>query len=112
MPLPGISTKAFLRMANHHLRFAQPRALGRRVSDEFVVPLCRTHHRVLHRRGDEATWWESVKLDPLAVARRLWEQTRLNGAPVHRSVGTSPSAPLGRALEDGRVDPPVGPADR
>src|SRR5260221_469536 len=25
----------------HHLKFAQPRALGRKVSDEFTVPLCR-----------------------------------------------------------------------
>jgi hypothetical protein len=32
----------------HHLRFAQGRALGRKVSDEFTVPLCRTHHRELH----------------------------------------------------------------
>jgi hypothetical protein len=80
----------------HHLRFAQPRALGRRVSDEFVVPLCRTHHLVLHRRGDEAAWWESVQLDPVAVARKLWEQTRLNGAPVHRNIGTSPNIPSGR----------------
>ena len=64
----------------HHLRFAQPRALGRRVSDEFAVPLCRTHHRVLHTRGDEAAWWESVKLDPVTVARELWERTRLNDA--------------------------------
>jgi hypothetical protein len=77
----------------HHLRFTQPRALGRRVSDEFVVPLCRTHHRVLHRRGDEAAWWESVKLDPVAVARKLWEQTRLNGASVHRNIGASPTHP-------------------
>jgi hypothetical protein len=38
----------------HHLRFAQPRALGRKVSDEFTVPLCRVHHRELHRVGDEA----------------------------------------------------------
>ena len=67
----------------HHLRFAQPRALGRRVSDEFTVPLCRSHHRVLHTRGDEAAWWESVKLDPVVVARQLWEQTRLNEAPGH-----------------------------
>jgi hypothetical protein len=49
----------------HHLRFAQPRALGRRVSDEFAVPLCRTHHRVLHTRGDEAAWWESIRRDPI-----------------------------------------------
>jgi ERF superfamily len=69
----------------HHLRFAQPRAMGRRVSDEFVVPLCRTHHRVLHRRGDEAAWWESVKVDPVAVAQKLWEHTRLSEAPGHRT---------------------------
>jgi hypothetical protein len=60
----------------HHLRFMQPRALGRRVSDEFVIPLCRTHHRALHRRGDEAAWWMSVGLDPVAAAQRLWHQTQ------------------------------------
>jgi ERF superfamily protein len=38
----------------HHLRFAQPRALGLKVSDEFIVPVCRVHHRELHRQGDEA----------------------------------------------------------
>ena len=33
----------------HHLRFAQNRAMGRKVSDEFTVPLCRGHHREVHR---------------------------------------------------------------
>jgi hypothetical protein len=28
----------------HHLRYLQPRALGRKVSDEFALPLCRFHH--------------------------------------------------------------------
>jgi ERF superfamily len=65
----------------HHLRYMQPRALGRRVSDEFAVPLCRTHHRALHRGGDEPGWWESVKLDPIVVARKLWELTRFGRAP-------------------------------
>jgi hypothetical protein len=37
----------------HHLKFAQPRALGRKVSDEFTVPLCRAHHQDLHRHGNE-----------------------------------------------------------
>ena len=60
----------------HHLRFAQPRALGRRVSDEFTVPLCRVHHRDLHRKGDEAAWWQAVKIDPLPLAAKLWRQTR------------------------------------
>jgi ERF superfamily protein len=72
----------------HHLRFAQPRALGRKVSDEFAVPLCRTHHRVLHARGDEATWWNELKIDPVAAAQKLWEHTRLNQAPAHRRIGT------------------------
>jgi hypothetical protein len=95
----------------HHLRFAQPRALGRRVSDEFAVPLCRTHHRVLHARGDEAAWWESVKLDPIAVARKLWEHTRLNS---HRRIGTSlpgASAPSVRDTLDRSADRRVGGAD-
>jgi ERF superfamily len=63
----------------HHLRFAQPRALGRRVSDEYAVPLCRSHHRALHRHGDEAAWWESNKVDPVVLARELWQRTRLDG---------------------------------
>ena len=37
----------------HHLPFAQPRALGLKVSDEFTVPLCRGHHRQLHQAGNE-----------------------------------------------------------
>ena len=35
----------------HHLKFAEPAAMGRKVSDKFTVPLCRLHHRELHRRG-------------------------------------------------------------
>jgi hypothetical protein len=56
----------------HHLRFAQKRALGRKVSDEFTIPLCRGHHRELHRHGDEAAWWTRLGLDPIAAARALW----------------------------------------
>ena len=59
----------------HHLRFTQKRALGRKVSDEFTVPLCRGHHRELHRHGDEAGWWTKLALDPIAAARALWLQS-------------------------------------
>jgi hypothetical protein len=59
----------------HHLRFAQSRALGRKVSDEFTVPLCRGHHRELHRHGDETAWWRKVAIEPLAAARALWLET-------------------------------------
>jgi hypothetical protein len=57
----------------HHLKFAQPRALGMKVSDEFTVPLCREHHRQLHRHGNEMAWWANVQIAPLEIAKRLWE---------------------------------------
>ena len=63
----------------HHLTFTQPRALGRRVSDEFIVPVCRVHHRELHRSGDEVAWWRKLNIDPLPVALRLWQHTRADG---------------------------------
>jgi hypothetical protein len=64
----------------HHLRFAQPRALGRKVSDEFTIPVCRLHHRELHRQGDEAAWWNGVNIDPVTIALALWQSTHRDGA--------------------------------
>jgi predicted nucleic acid-binding Zn-ribbon protein len=73
----------------HHLRFAQTRALGRKVSDEFTVPLCRGHHRELHRHGDELKWWREIAIDPIAVARTLWLETHsLAGEPGDRQNRT------------------------
>ena len=60
----------------HHLRFAQSRAMGRKVSDEFTVPLCRGHHREAHRCGDETAWWAKTGIDPGVAARTLWLDTR------------------------------------
>jgi hypothetical protein len=60
----------------HHLKFAQPRSLGRKVSDEFTVPLCRAHHRENHRFGDEQAWWAKLAIDPLQASQRLWASTR------------------------------------
>jgi hypothetical protein len=60
----------------HHLRFAQPRALGRKNSDEFVVPLCRIHHRQNHQVGDEVSWWKRSGVDPVPIANRLWAISR------------------------------------
>jgi hypothetical protein len=59
----------------HHPRFAQSRALGRKVSDEFTVPLCRGHHREVHRSGDKAAWWRKASIDPTVAARTLWLET-------------------------------------
>jgi hypothetical protein len=63
----------------HHLKFAQPRALGRKVSDEFTVPLCRSHHQALHRHGNEPAWWANLQISPLPVAGELWASSPVQG---------------------------------
>lgn len=67
----------------HHLKFAQPRALSRKVSDEFTVPLCRSHHQELHRQGNEKAWWADMQVDPLPIAKDLWATS-----PVHAAGNT------------------------
>jgi hypothetical protein len=68
----------------HHLRFAQPRGLGLKVSDEFTVPLCRGHHREVHQTGNEANWWKNAGIDASAIARKLW----IENHPHRPSAGT------------------------
>jgi DNA recombination protein Rad52 len=72
----------------HHVQFAQPRALGRKVGDEFTVPLCVTHHRQLHDAGNEREWWKGQSIDPLKVADGLWRE-QLNG---RHTAGSATSA--------------------
>src|SRR4051794_34469340 len=84
----------------HHLTFTQPRALGRRVSDEFIVPLCRTHHRELHRSEKEAAWWERLNIDPVPVALRLWQRTRSDDRTSADRRAHPKSAPQAEAPED------------
>jgi hypothetical protein len=75
----------------HHLRFAQSRALARKVSDEFTVPLCRVHHRELHRCGNEGLWWRNTGIDPLAAAGALWLETH----PLPRAEGIATAGATG-----------------
>lgn len=75
----------------HHLRFAQPQALGRKVSDEFTVPLCRTHHREAHRATREIGWWQSHGLAPLAAAESLWRKSQ-SGEAIRELELTPPEA--------------------
>ncbi|MDO8875630.1 MAG: Rad52/Rad22 family DNA repair protein [Pseudolabrys sp.] len=65
----------------HHLRFAQPRALGLKVSDEFTVPLCRDHHQQLHNAGNEVSWWHDLSIKPLAIAKELWSESKTKVRP-------------------------------
>ena len=83
----------------HHLRFAQPTGLGHKVSDEFTVPLCRSHHRELHRTGNEVRWWAQFGIDPMGIAYKLWSQTH----PVPTSANSTgadveASAPAAEAM--------------
>ena len=93
----------------HHLRFAQTRAFGRKVSDEFTVPLCRGHHREVHRSGDEAIWWGKVGIDATAAARVLWLKTHPLPAMMKRTIDESATsaAPIAIDLSDARSDPPA-----
>ena len=75
----------------HHLRFAQPRAIGLKVSDEFTVPLCRGHHRQLHQTGNEEAWWESLGIDALEAAHSLWEQSHLVSSARETVGNTNPT---------------------
>jgi hypothetical protein len=54
--------------------------MGSKVSDEFTVPLCRTHHRHLHQVGDEKWWWAKYNIDVLSKAAEFWGQTRSSNA--------------------------------
>src|SRR5262249_27162186 len=101
----------------HHLTFTQPRSLGRRASDEFTVPVCRVHHRELHRSGDEAAWWRRLNIDPVPVALKLWQQTRGNGevscsseAVAHAKTADTPEVsaqPVASRDQNGHPDNPA-----
>jgi hypothetical protein len=97
----------------HHLRFAQHRALGRKVSDEFIVPLCRGHHREVHRSGDEASWWSKAGIDPIGAARTLWTEThplRSVAEATHPDQSTASRAVTPDSTSDPRL--PKAPRNR
>jgi hypothetical protein len=85
----------------HHLRFAQAPALGRKVSDEFTVPLCRGHHREVHRCRDEAVWWDKTGIDPTAAARRLWLKSHPLPIPVDETGFKLPNMAVIARADDG-----------
>jgi hypothetical protein len=80
----------------HHLRFTQPRALGSKVSDEWVVPLCNLHHRALHETGNEEMWWKAHNIDAAAEAEQLWRarQCATDATPASSEAGL-----MGRSAE-------------
>jgi hypothetical protein len=83
----------------HHLKFAQPRSLGRKVSDEFTVPLCRDHHRELHRQGNESGWWANVQIAPLGWRRSCGKPRCCKFIARTASPTSLPTQKLGRQNE-------------
>jgi len=95
----------------HHLRFAQHPALGRKVSDEFTVPLCRGHHREVHRSRDEADWWKKAGIDPTVQARALWLQTHplpMNSDESADQDSGKRQRPTGKRSPIGETNPIAG----
>ena len=78
----------------HHVRFAQSKGLALKVSDEFTVPLCAIHHSENHSTGDERRWWQKHNIDPLAIARRLWEESCKRGEHSAADQGDTAIAAL------------------
>jgi hypothetical protein len=60
--------------------------------------LCRIHHRLVHRVGNETAWWGDAGIDPISAARKLWERTRLLEARSARKETERTDAP-GQSLE-------------
>ena len=78
----------------HHVRFAQPRAMSMKVSDEFTLPLCNIHHDSVHKTGDERAWWaRHGVIDPLKFAERLWNASRLDAHRLTIAEADTPSGP-------------------
>jgi hypothetical protein len=103
----------------HHIKFAEQPAMGRKVSDKFTVPICRLHHRELHRRGNERTWWQSRGIDPLSIAASLWQTSHAvapdaaeNASTVHGPTKLNGARPTnGPAVrhQNNETKPIVGP---
>ena len=89
----------------HHVRHAQARGLSLKVSDEFAVPLCATHHHHIHTTSKEREWWQDRNLDPLAAARDLWQESRQLGAHVDTASQETSNDPKHGVLVEPLLDP-------
>jgi hypothetical protein len=87
----------------HHLKFAERPAMGRKVSDKFTVPVCRLHHRDLHKGGNERSWWEGQGIDPLPIAANLWMTSHADESLAGDDAGSAD-----RAIKPNGKDPTGG----
>lgn len=59
----------------------QPRAMGRKVSDELTVPVCALHHHELHMRGNECASLAQTVAIPCLRGRPVGGELRSAAAP-------------------------------
>ena len=78
--LPCLTTLSTYQIEAAHVRYRAPgkgsAGMGRKPDDCWVVPLSALEHRTgpdaQHKSG-EAEWWQRRGIDPVEVARRLFE---------------------------------------
>ena len=58
----------------HHLRHAEERGWGQKVSDKWAVPLCHMDHSDCHTRGRESEWWALKGIDPIEWAEDFFNK--------------------------------------
>jgi DNA recombination protein Rad52 len=82
----------------HHVRYAQACGLGIKVSDEFTVPLCATHHHQLHNTTKEREWWQGRNIDPLMIASTLWRGNQRRSPDAAQAGNKEPTPSFSQAL--------------
>ena len=55
----------------HHITTAELRGMGQRVSDNFTIPLCYSHHHQLHMTG-EKSFWQKLDINPKYYSELLF----------------------------------------
>jgi len=63
---------------------------GRTSSDKWALPLCHSHHMEQHDAGSEVVFWNFYKLDPFAIAQRLWSAWRADHPEPQQRAESKP----------------------
>jgi hypothetical protein len=104
-----------------HIRYGDleggkpPTGMGRKPDDCWVLPLCAELHRELpgsQHAGNERDWWAQFGIDPIVVARALWNnrdhlEIMRDLVVMHRPAGAAMMRVveiLGGARRTGRGD--------
>ena len=72
----------------HHIRETLPRTMGRRVGDEWCVPMCRRCHAILHNAS--RNYWGLMQIDPQNWAVVHRHESPIWQAHLRRQAGLCP----------------------